>query len=105
MVDLNYIEELRKRAKKSRVYSKHQSVGLEISEVLDDTKHKALYIKLAKENNSEDLLILAKSIAENKTIRNKGAYFMKVWSEENKKLRPVARKNLKNERRNSDNRK
>ena len=114
---MNYMEELRRRAKESRVYSKHQSVGLEIAEILGDAKHKALYIKLAKENNQENLLVLAKSIAENATVRNKGAYFMKVLSEERKSRFPTPKnevrvlkfkpsnktpKNPKNERRDSN---
>ena len=44
-----------------------------------DERHKALYIKLAKENDAERLLALAKDIAERKNVQNKGAYFMRVW--------------------------
>lgn len=71
-----YFEELEKRAKKSRAYRDYQLVGLEIADVLEDQKHKALYIKLAKKYNPEKLLQLAKSVAERKNIKNKGAYFM-----------------------------
>lgn len=74
----DYLEKLKKRAKESRVYKKHQLIGLEISEILKDEKHKTLYIKLAKENNPEALMRLAKQIAERKDIIKKGAYFMKV---------------------------
>jgi hypothetical protein len=74
----NYLKELKKRAKKSRVYKKYQLDGLEIAQLLKDEKHKSLYIKLAKEMNGQKLRRLAKEIAEEKNIKNKGAYFM--WS-------------------------
>lgn len=73
-----YLEILRERAKTSRVYKKHQLTGLLISRLLEDEKHKSLYIKLAKESNQDKLLGLAKDIALRKNIKNKGAYFMKV---------------------------
>jgi len=85
-----YLKELKKRAKTSRVYYKYQFQGLEIAEILQDKKHKSLYIKLAKEIDGEKLLQIAKTIAENKRIKNKGAYFM--WKLKNegllKKLTP-----------------
>ena len=84
-MDKSYLEELKKRAKESRVYRKYQFLGLEIAQILGDEKHRALYIKLAKENNPETLLALAKRISENQTVRNKGAYFMRVVTEEKKK--------------------
>lgn len=98
MADLNYLEELKKRAKESKVYRKHQLIGLEIADILDDRKHKALYIKLAKENDSSHLMALAKSVAERALVKNKGAYFMKILSED-RKLKS------KNERGNTDYRK
>jgi hypothetical protein len=72
----NYLKELKRRAKESRVYKKYQLIGLEIAKLLDDEKHKSLYIKLAKERGTELLLGLAKEIAERANIKNKGAYFM-----------------------------
>ncbi len=74
-----YIKKLKKRASKSRVYKKYQLIGLEVALTLEDEKHKSLYIKLAKENNPEKLLRIAKEVAERKNIKNKGAYFMKLW--------------------------
>jgi|SRR3989344_2167736 len=74
-----YLDTLRERAKTSHVYRKYQLIGLLISQILEDEKHKALYIKLAKEHDEERLLALAKDIAERKNIQNKGAYFMRVW--------------------------
>ena len=75
----DYLKILKQRAKESRVYKKFQLVGLEITEILGDEKHKTLYIKLAKEaKNPESLLATAKKVAERKNIRNKGAYFMKL---------------------------
>ncbi len=73
-----YLEELKKRSKESRVYRKHQLTGLLIAEILQDEKHKALYIKLAKADNGDRLLGLAKDVAERKNIKNKGAYFMRL---------------------------
>lgn len=74
----DYFKTLKERSKTSKVYQKHQLVGLEIADLLDDREHKALYIKLAKERNQQELLSLAKDIAEKKTVKKKGAYFMSV---------------------------
>ena len=76
---MDYLEELKKRKKESRVYSEHQLVGLLIAEILEDDKHKSLYIKMAKDYNPDKLLKLAKSVAERKNVENKGAYFMKLF--------------------------
>ena len=73
-----YLKTLRERAKESKVYQSHQMVGLEISQLLADEKHKALYIKLAKEGNTDRLMRIAKEVAEKKDVKNKGAYFMTV---------------------------
>ena len=75
-----YLDVLRKRIKKSRVYVSHQAAGLTLAEILDDPKHKSLYMKLAKQYDSEMLIRLAKDIADRKNIENKGAYFMKILS-------------------------
>ncbi len=73
----NYLEKLRDRAKQSKVYRKFQLEGLEIAKILGDEKHKALYIKLAKEHDTHFLRRLAEDVAERgETVRNKGAYFM-----------------------------
>lgn len=73
-----YIDELRERGKTSRVYREHQLIGLIVAQVLDDEKHKSLYIKLAREYGSEKMLQLAKSVAERERVKNKGAYFMRM---------------------------
>lgn len=73
-----YLDVLKERAKVSRVYKKHQMTGLMISQILGDEKYKSLYIKLAKENNQDKLLALAKDIGLRKNVKNKGAYFMRV---------------------------
>ncbi len=78
-----YVEELKRRGKESHVYRKYQLIGLEISQLLADEKHKALYIKLAKEQSAERLMSLAKDIAERKNVKNKGAYFMTLLKEQN----------------------
>jgi hypothetical protein len=73
-----YFDELVKRSKTSHVYRKHQLDGLEIADLLGDRAHKSLYIKLAKERNADELRALAREIADKKTVKNKGAYFMAV---------------------------
>ena len=76
---MDYLEELKRRKKESRVYSEYQLVGLLVAEVLEDEEHKSLYIKLAREHDPHKLLKLAKSVAERKNVENKGAYFMKLF--------------------------
>jgi len=73
-----YEEIFRARAKTSKIYSKHQMTGLMLAEILNDDKHKSLYIKLAKNHDNEKLLRLAKEVAEKKNVKNKGAYFMRL---------------------------
>lgn len=81
----DYIKQLAERKKTSRAYHEHQLIGLEIAQILEDAKHKSLYIRLAKKYGKEKLLPLAKSVAERKDVRNKGAYFMRVLHSEIKK--------------------
>lgn len=85
----NYFEELKKRSQKSKVYTSYQLTGLEIANILEDWKHKSLYIKLAKKHGDQKLRELAKRVAEKKNIQNKGAYFMRVLksSDENRNNR------------------
>lgn len=71
-----YIEELKRRGKKSRIGTKHQLVGLQIAKELGDEKHKSLYMKLAKSGNAAKLQWLAADIADRKNIKKRGAYFM-----------------------------
>ena len=74
----SYWDEIKKRAKESHVYQPHQWAGLEIAEILNDHKHRALYIKLAKKIGGDKLLQLAKNVAERPNVKNKGGYFMKI---------------------------
>jgi hypothetical protein len=74
----DYLQTLKERAKKSRVYKSYQFIGLTISQLLNDEKHKSLYIKLAKKHPGDHLLAIAKDVSERKNIENKGGYFMKV---------------------------
>jgi hypothetical protein len=71
-----YLTKLKQRAKESRVSRRFQLDGLEIAKILGDEKHRSLYIKLAKEMDPDELRRLAKEVAENKNIKNRGAYFM-----------------------------
>jgi hypothetical protein len=89
----NYLDKIRERAKKSRVHSRHQMIGLMVAEALGDKTHLALYMKMAREgSNGERMLYMAKSIAENSKINNKGAYFMRLWQLEREKLKPEKKK-------------
>ena len=78
MIEKDYIKTLKERGKKSHVYKKYQLTGLLIARLLNDEKHKSLYIKLAKKHHSDDLLRIAKDVSERKKIGNKGGYFMKI---------------------------
>jgi hypothetical protein len=94
-----YLAELTRRKKESRVYQKHQHTGLLLADILEDRPHKALYIRLAKNNEENLLMRLAKQVAENKNVQNRGAYFMKVLQAENqgkeKKVAPRKPKKVK----------
>lgn len=74
----DYLKKLKERGKTSRVYREHQLTGLLVAEILDDERHKSLYIKLAREHGTQKMLRLAKDVADRKRIKNKGAYFMKM---------------------------
>ena len=47
--------------------------------MLHDESHKSLYIKLAKDNDADKLLKLAKDVSLRKNVENKGAYFMSLF--------------------------
>ncbi len=80
-----YLEEIRRRGKKSKVYKEHQLVGLLLAEILEDEEHKSLYMRLAKEHEADFLFKLAKSVAERKRVKKKGAYFMRILTQMSKK--------------------
>lgn len=52
-----------------------QTFGVHLSEVLDDHKHKSLYIKMAKDT-PRAILEKALSFVADSTAKNKGALFM-----------------------------
>ena len=79
------MDKLRQRGKESHVYKPYQLLGLELSQILGDPKHKALYIKMAKEGDAGRLRGIAKDVADRKDVKNKGAYFMRVVMGEMKK--------------------
>ena len=82
-----YLKKLEERAKKSHVYRRYQLIGLELSQILDDEKHKSLYIKLAKEVSGDRLMRLAKDVADRANVKNKGAYFMFLLKDQKKNAR------------------
>ncbi len=73
-----YLKSIKERSENKRIGYKHQLIGLEIADILDDRSHKALYIKLVKEFGEQKIMGLAKDVAERKNIKNKGAYFMRM---------------------------
>lgn len=75
----SYLEGLKERGKKSRITKPYQMTGLYLAKLLEDEKHKSLYIRLAKEYNANFLVGLAKEVNEKKNIKNKGAYFMRLF--------------------------
>jgi len=91
-----YLKELARRGKESHVYRKYQLIGLEISQLLKDERHKVLYIKLAKEGNADRMLALAKDVAGRDSVKNKGAYFMAILREEAEKRIEEAKEREKN---------
>ncbi len=66
-----------------------QSFGIHIAEELDDYKHKALYIKLAKTTH-RSLLEKALSFVKDANAKNKGALFM--WKLKDLKTEQKAKK-------------
>lgn len=74
----NYLEELKKRSARSGISKKYQAMGLELAKILNDKKHKSLYIKLMKEGNPARLMWLAADIADRKNVKNMGGYFMRL---------------------------
>jgi hypothetical protein len=78
MIEKDYLDKLLKRRLKTRVFKDFQHTGLALSQILEDQKHKSFYIKLAKYINKQDLISIAKDVAERKNIANKGAYFMEL---------------------------
>jgi hypothetical protein len=73
-----YLKTLSERKRKTRVFRDFQHTGLVIAALLNDQKHKALYIKLAKKIDKETLINIAKDVSSRKNISNKGAYFMEL---------------------------
>jgi len=73
-----FIAELKKRGRRSRIYRHFQLIGLEIAMHLADEKHKSLYIKMAKIGDADALLVLARRVGDNRRVKNKGAYFMRL---------------------------
>lgn len=89
-IDKDYLNTLKERSKGVRIHKKFQMTGLTIAQILGDEKHKSLYIKLAKKYDEHKLITTARNVAERKNIKNRGAYFMKVFFQE---MRPKDNKN------------
>jgi TnpA family transposase len=83
LLGAGYMELLKSRRKQSKVYQAHQLIGLEIAQLLNDAMHKSLYMRLAKKKDHQLLMALARSVADRKEVRNRGAYFMRLLAESN----------------------
>ena len=77
-ISREYIKTLSKRARASKVYKEFQSTGLMLAEILDDQENKAIYMRLCKIYDNQELIIKARDVAERRSITNMGAYFMKM---------------------------
>ncbi len=75
----DYIKTLTERTRVSKVYTPYQLTGLRLASLLEDNEHKSLYMRLAKKYDNQKLIETAQKVAENKKIKNRGAYFMKIW--------------------------
>lgn len=73
----SYLKGLSKR-NTGHITRDFQLLGLEIADILGDRKHKALYIKYAKQYSPQKLMTLAKSVAQRHNVKNPAAYFMKL---------------------------
>jgi hypothetical protein len=98
----DYLEKLKERGKNNRIVKRYQLIGLMIAEMLNDKEHKSLYIKLAKEKDEQELLSLAKKVAEMKNIERKGAYFMRVLFGEKKISQEKTKKTKTNKEKNNN---
>lgn len=84
-----YLDELARRQQDGHISKSYQLTGLEIANILEDWQHKSLYIKIAKEHGESKMLQLAKSVAEKRDVRNKGAYFMQILKQNLRKYENV----------------
>lgn len=93
-----YLNKLTERRGTSRVYTKHQAMGVRIAELLEDTEHTGLYIKLVRDLPRVPLLGYATDIASRRAVKNKGAYFMRVLAAEGLLKAPLPRSPRKRSR-------
>ena len=75
----DYLGNMAKRAKVSKVYTPFQAIGVELADILGDRAHTPLYIRIAKTHpDHQSLMSLAKDISTREGVANRGAYFMKM---------------------------
>ncbi len=84
-------------AKDKYVSREFQSFGVHLAESLNDTKHKSLYIKLAK-TMPRILLEKALSFAIDSNAKNKGALFMWKLQQLKKQVKPSLIPSTSNEK-------
>jgi hypothetical protein len=94
MDSLEYLNLIRSRAQKSRIYRNWQLAGLAVADMLGDRKRKTFYIRLAKTLGSRRLFEYAGDVAQRKGVKNKGAYLMRILERDgvlSKALKPRPR--------------
>lgn len=77
----DYLALLKKRAKETRAFRSFQVVGTDVADMLNDRKHIALYIKIAKKIDAQTLLQVATTVVQTNGVKNQGAYFMSIAKE------------------------
>lgn len=70
-----------RRTRSSPISRDYQFTGLMLADVLRDRTHKQIYLKLAREYDSGDLIRLAKDVAGREGVVNRGAYFMRRFQQ------------------------
>lgn len=69
---------IKQRSLTSKAYKDYQAAGVDVAELLNDRKHKALYIRLAKLHGSNKIRNLAKEVCDKPGVLNRGAYLMRL---------------------------
>ena len=70
------IDRVEKKKERQRISREFQDYGLRLSEQLEDSKHKSLYIKLAKEKPRKALEEALSYVLDYPHAKNRGKLFM-----------------------------
>jgi hypothetical protein len=72
----NIIQRLEKKRESQRISREFQDYGVRLAEVLGDSKHKSLYIKLSKEKPRKALEEALSYVMDYPHAKNRGRLFM-----------------------------